>query len=115
MLRRPPRSPLFPYTTLFRSGVDPDDGSLFPQLQAAGARYGNTVETAIRHFGFQVLHETARILAMADAFRVTGHAEASTNEDVVFRFFHRTSYTPTRNPFPDPRSPCRSPGTGSEE
>src|SRR3712207_7063967 len=24
MIRRPPRSTLFPYTTLFRSGVDPD-------------------------------------------------------------------------------------------
>src|SRR3712207_8206380 len=23
MIRRPPRSPLFPYTTLFRSGVEP--------------------------------------------------------------------------------------------
>src|ERR1051326_1726730 len=26
MMRRPPRSTLFPYTTLFRSGVDADDG-----------------------------------------------------------------------------------------
>src|SRR6266496_5944958 len=25
MIRRPPRSTLFPYTTLFRSDVDPDD------------------------------------------------------------------------------------------
>src|SRR3712207_8544017 len=26
MIRRPPRSTLFPYTTLFRSGVDADEG-----------------------------------------------------------------------------------------
>src|SRR2546427_1309488 len=26
MIRRPPRSTLFPYTTLFRSGVHPDEG-----------------------------------------------------------------------------------------
>src|SRR3712207_9002003 len=25
MIRRPPRSTLFPYTTLFRSGIKPDD------------------------------------------------------------------------------------------
>src|SRR3712207_7961684 len=29
MIRRPPRSTLFPYTTLFRSAVDPADGSVF--------------------------------------------------------------------------------------
>src|SRR5256885_7609612 len=28
MMRRPPRSPLFPYTTLFRSGGGPSNGSL---------------------------------------------------------------------------------------
>src|SRR2546422_6402653 len=42
MIRRPPRSTLFPYTTLFRSGdrvsADPDCGrslrGVFPRLQA---------------------------------------------------------------------------------
>src|SRR2546422_1562151 len=29
MIRRPPRSTLFPYTTLFRSGVGHADGGLF--------------------------------------------------------------------------------------
>src|SRR2546427_9612728 len=28
MIRRPPRSTLFPYTTLFRSGLQPDFGGL---------------------------------------------------------------------------------------
>src|SRR3712207_8189685 len=27
MIRRPPRSPLFPYTTLFRSGAGDEDGA----------------------------------------------------------------------------------------
>src|SRR3712207_6878344 len=30
MIRRPPRSTLFPYTTLFRSGVDVDRGPVGP-------------------------------------------------------------------------------------
>src|SRR3712207_9364609 len=35
MIRRPPRSPLFPYTTLFRSGLDPDSaGALLDDLGA---------------------------------------------------------------------------------
>src|SRR2546430_10394695 len=34
MIRRPPRSTLFPYTTLFRSGVDLDD-ALRARLQGA--------------------------------------------------------------------------------
>src|SRR3712207_7698574 len=36
MIRRPPRSTLFPYTTLFRSGRDGDDGKA-PPLDSAGA------------------------------------------------------------------------------
>src|SRR5690606_41806905 len=37
MLRRPPRSALFPYTTLFRSGLDVDDlggGELVQQFRS---------------------------------------------------------------------------------
>src|SRR5256885_12967488 len=32
MIRRPPRSTLFPYTTLFRSPMNPDDGCLWQSL-----------------------------------------------------------------------------------
>src|SRR3712207_8417093 len=37
MIRRPPRSTLFPYTTLFRSGVDPDavDAAVEPEADDA--------------------------------------------------------------------------------
>src|SRR5258707_9853174 len=33
MIRRPPRSTLFPYTTLFRSGVGPDVGAAGKQAR----------------------------------------------------------------------------------
>src|SRR5438270_4521231 len=36
LLRRPPRSTLFPYTTLFRSDADASDARLDAQLRAGG-------------------------------------------------------------------------------
>src|SRR3712207_8937533 len=36
MIRRPPRSTLFPYTTLFRSGMAPALGALSTSLQPLG-------------------------------------------------------------------------------
>src|SRR2546426_4332331 len=35
MIRRPPRSTLFPYTTLFRSTLNPNDKTYANQLKAA--------------------------------------------------------------------------------
>src|SRR2546427_8560827 len=54
MIRRPPRSTLFPYTTLFRSGLDPETDLLFAvtekrevvALDVAGGRL-DTVATAV--------------------------------------------------------------------
>src|SRR3712207_9548424 len=43
MIRRPPRSTLFPYTTLFRSGPQPTEG-------AAVARRGSVVTLASASF-----------------------------------------------------------------
>src|SRR3712207_9490061 len=37
MIRRPPRSTLFPYTTLFRSGLAGSDGEAGALLASAGA------------------------------------------------------------------------------
>src|SRR5256885_6579839 len=37
MIRRPPRSTLFPYTTLFRSGVEHGDGDPFARYPCDGA------------------------------------------------------------------------------
>ena len=49
MIRRPPRSTLFPYTTLFRSGVAPRM-RVRVQLQVEGAfaEAARPVETAVR-------------------------------------------------------------------
>src|SRR3712207_8737604 len=50
MIRRPPRSTLFPYTTLFRSGFAADDrvvGSVLA-LAAAGSVFGAIVAPAVR-------------------------------------------------------------------
>src|SRR5688572_30880225 len=42
MLRRPPRSTLFPYTTLFRSGVASFVRRVAPHVQIVGAQSVNT-------------------------------------------------------------------------
>src|SRR5438105_6291927 len=48
MIRRPPRSTLFPYTTLFRSYISPEDAIAWsmtgPTLRAAGLAYDNRSE-----------------------------------------------------------------------
>src|SRR5688572_32302820 len=50
MIRRPPRSTLFPYTTLFRSPVLPEVGSMMtpPGLSAPDASAASTIDKAIR-------------------------------------------------------------------
>src|SRR2546430_7089864 len=44
MIRRPPRSTLFPYTTLFRSGNDPVNWAVSPDFGTPG--YANTTANA---------------------------------------------------------------------
>src|SRR3712207_7325980 len=66
MIRRPPRSTLFPYTTLFRSGVygDPNpDGGEAPEQLAVEVRHRKIVEreaegSPVARAGFEaVVHE----------------------------------------------------------
>src|SRR5437870_11639349 len=45
MLRRPPRSTLFPYTTLFRSGVERADGPRRRSARAGVVRPGGTTRS----------------------------------------------------------------------
>src|SRR2546429_4355145 len=47
MIRRPPRSTLFPYTTLFRSGSSADEIKNCPDQNWCA--YHRTVDTAWRH------------------------------------------------------------------
>src|SRR5256885_8886267 len=58
MIRRPPRSTLFPYTTLFRSmvywGVGAESGGLFTN------RDGVNVNAGSRMFGFELMHDRDR-------------------------------------------------------
>src|SRR2546422_4890528 len=50
MIRRPPRSTLFPYTTLFRSPEFASDNDLLVHLARAGAavRYGDPLPRAVQ-------------------------------------------------------------------
>src|SRR3712207_7575584 len=55
MIRRPPRSTLFPYTTLFRSGLtNPDRG----EIDLLGARIGmNHSPRAAMALGVRLVHQ----------------------------------------------------------
>src|SRR5688572_32728249 len=46
MIRRPPRSTLFPYTTLFRSGVEP--GDLITEVNGQPVRSVAELESAVK-------------------------------------------------------------------
>src|SRR5258707_4545451 len=62
MIRRPPRSTLFPYTTLFRSGAD--------------AQRRDTAELLGRRFK----HQSATELERSDALEFRGRSEEHTSE-----------------------------------
>src|ERR1039458_46491 len=72
-------------------GIDHDQRPLLAELEAPGARYRNAVETAVTHFGLQVLHQPAGILLVANSFGIACHAKTSANENVMFRLFHDAS------------------------
>src|SRR3712207_8033483 len=55
MIRRPPRSTLFPYTTLFRSGVEPDFSLVkYKELVGGGSMtiVNRTVPLALQTLGY---------------------------------------------------------------
>src|SRR3712207_7185827 len=59
MIRRPPRSPLFPYTTLFRSqrGAGPDDGRSLTGLLVPSAPAEGTGVLASADVAAQLLRQ----------------------------------------------------------
>src|SRR5258708_30894811 len=48
MIRRPPRSTLFPYTTLFRSIIHPDDRSVMAEQWASSGSLGQPFRGMVR-------------------------------------------------------------------
>src|SRR3989454_4182622 len=73
MIRRPPRSTLFPYTTLFRSNVARNDVGIQPQLGGAEQQL-MLVEIAPQRVA-GLLEETAAVLGVA-----LGRSEEHTSE-----------------------------------
>src|SRR5947208_5090085 len=56
MIRRPPRSTLFPYTTLFRSGLSTavgDEGGFAPHLSSAEDAL-ESISTAVERAGYKL-------------------------------------------------------------
>src|SRR3712207_8163672 len=72
MIRRPPRSTLFPYTTLFRSGVEPDRGLVEDQqVGPAEQRLGQGEPLA--HAAGQLAHLHVRLVGEADLVEHAAH------------------------------------------
>src|SRR5687767_15772098 len=77
MIRRPPRSTLFPYTTLFRSGWEPAEGQLDPLLSKlpAGAE-----ADALRAAAAGVAERRRSRLAEFEPLLDGGNAESRSEE-----------------------------------
>src|SRR3712207_7487075 len=74
MIRRPPRSTLFPYTTLFRSPVAPDAAeALFRVVDAAYEKRSIALTSNIHPAGFDEL--MPKTLATATVDRLLHHAD----------------------------------------
>src|SRR2546425_7721809 len=76
MIRRPPRSTLFPYTTLFRSGGVPQAARPLPRREPAGAE--RTVGGGVSHQSPHVHAAAAR--AHEDRRLPGGRSEEHTSE-----------------------------------
>src|SRR3712207_8088406 len=78
MIRRPPRSTLFPYTTLFRSCLDPrHDARRIDSPLEAGTRVGIDIVPAARRAGDFGLEPRA---FQEDLGRLLGHARIRSEE-----------------------------------
>src|SRR2546428_8405198 len=78
MIRRPPRSTLFPYTTLFRSGVE----QILPQAKLARPRVEDDATSVQENESVGVLHQ----LILLDGGRSEEHtSELQSRSDLVCR------------------------------
>src|SRR3989454_6132536 len=90
MIRRPPRSTLFPYTTLFRSGIGSIRGAV------AGAMVVGMVDTLGRAF----LRPTLSTIVSPAAADKAGPALASM---LIYLMMAAGLFFPPPGPFPTPR------------
>src|SRR2546421_5641650 len=92
MIRRPPRSTLFPYTTLFRSGLGVGVAALDHEVRDHAVEFGAVVEARVRQLdkvGDRVRHlvgEHGRQLCQAGELRSEEHtSELQSRSDLVCR------------------------------
>src|SRR3712207_9300760 len=84
MIRRPPRSTLFPYTTLFRSEIEPEDVAV---LQYTGGTTGVPKGAMLTHYN---------IFANVIQTGCRAHNETRRGEDsylLVIPYFHIYGFT----------------------
>src|SRR3712207_8965317 len=71
MIRRPPRSTLFPYTTLFRSSAAkaiPNSDSATPAGSITGQSESDPIRIATRGSGIRYSHQVVRCMQCAFAY-----------------------------------------------
>src|SRR3712207_7117799 len=71
MIRRPPRSTLFPYTTLFRSRLGADSGEELRDERRGGVR---VARVDLSHLVAEIGEESSGVLDRPDVERVRPHA-----------------------------------------
>src|SRR2546430_16416727 len=80
MIRRPPRSPLFPYTTLFRSGDTPGNREQYRHLRVSSDERFNDARFVVA--AIAVNHIVSAINAARIAIRHNGSTEESGRMDL---------------------------------
>src|SRR2546428_9927091 len=79
MIRRPPRSTLFPYTTLFRSGINLDQHSVRGRDGHTGARGAGDIGFASLRGGSVVGDHTAIFAGPAERIELTDRKSTRLN------------------------------------
>src|SRR5690349_21905050 len=91
MIRRPPRSTLFPYTTLFRSVIG-DPGRLAPQIAAVVDRLADQVPVLPLYSVYPVLGTKAMTLPRSEEHT----SELQSRRDLVCRLLLEKKKKKTR-------------------
>src|SRR2546422_11275597 len=104
MIRRPPRSTLFPYTTLFRSGVHPDD--VRAPLDQRGDAVGRPGGGSERGDDLGPAHHVLRLVDHADLLLVEATLELLQGVDAAADGRGgQCPRPPARKPAPHPAAP----------